>query len=201
MTRDSLHRRLLARATALALAILAVAVAAPVAEAAGAAGAVAPRAEIQLASRTFEIARQLRCPVCVSESVGDSSSPIAIEMRTQIQEQLEAGRSEREILAFFQERYGDWILLEPPRRGVHLFVWLLPAIALAAGAGGLTWLVVRWTRESRREIDASDADLARVRAVVGSGPAGEGASPPDAPRLDAAEDERSRPGERDRGSR
>ena len=79
-----------------------------------------PAAAVQLQSRVFEIARQLRCPVCVSESVGDSNASIAIEMRNQIQDQLEAGRSEAEIMAFFQERYGDWILLEPPRRGVHL---------------------------------------------------------------------------------
>lgn len=138
--------------------------------AAFAAQAQAPRGEVEFASRTFEIARQLRCPVCVSESVGDSSSPIAIEMRTQIHEQLEAGRSQREILAFFQERYGDWILLEPPRRGVHLLVWLLPVIAGLAGAGGLALLFVRWTRSARQPIDASEADLARVRAAVGSGP-------------------------------
>lgn len=134
-----------------------------------ASAAGADGSEVQLASRTFEIARQLRCPVCVSESVGDSSSPIAIEMRTQIQEQLEAGRSEREILAFFQERYGDWILLEPPRRGVHLFVWLLPVVALVAGAGGLAWLFVRWTRASRSPVEADEVDLARVRAAVGPG--------------------------------
>lgn len=128
--------------------------------------ALAQGAEVQLQSRVFEIARQLRCPVCVSESVGDSSSPISIQMREQIQEQLEAGRSEAEILAFFQERYGDWILLEPPRRGIHLLVWLLPAVALAAGAGGLALLIARWTRAAREPIDASDADLARVRAEL-----------------------------------
>lgn len=143
---------------------------------------VAPRGEVQLTSRTFEIARQLRCPVCVSESVGDSSSRVAIEMRQQIQEQLEAGRSEREILAFFQERYGDWILLEPPRSGVHLLVWLLPAVAALAGASGLAWLVVGWTRASRRTVDASDADLARVRAAVGPGPGGEHEAAQDGPR-------------------
>lgn len=128
----------------------------------------APGSEVQLQSRTFEIARQLRCPTCTSESVGDSSSTISIQMRDQIQEQLEAGRSEREILAFFQERYGDWILLEPPRRGFHLVVWLLPVIAALAGAGGLTWLFVRWTRASREPIDADEDDLARVRAAVAS---------------------------------
>ncbi|MDZ7799375.1 MAG: cytochrome c-type biogenesis protein CcmH [Trueperaceae bacterium] len=132
-------------------------------------GASAGSGEVQLESRVFEIARQLRCPTCVSESVADSSARISIQMRDQIQEQLQAGRSEAEILAFFQERYGDWILLEPPRRGIHLWVWWLPGIALAAGAGGLTLLVVRWTRVARAQAQQEappEEERARVRAAL-----------------------------------
>lgn len=126
-------------------------------------------AEVQLESRVFEIARQLRCPTCVSESVGDSNAAISIEMRQTIRAQLQEGRSEAEILAFFQERYGDWILLEPPRRGIHLVVWWLPGIALIAGLGGLGLLMVRWTRNARRyatEERPDEAELARVRAAL-----------------------------------
>jgi cytochrome c-type biogenesis protein CcmH len=125
--------------------------------------------ELQLESRVFEIARQLRCPTCVSESVGDSNAAISIEMRETIRAQLQQGRSEAEILGFFQERYGDWILLEPPRRGIHLLVWWLPGIALIAGLGGLGLLMVRWTRNARRyaaEERPSDDDLARVRSAL-----------------------------------
>lgn len=127
------------------------------------------RTETQLESRVFDIARQLRCPTCVSESVADSNAGISIEMRNEIQAQLRAGASDAEVLAFFQDRYGDWILLEPPRRGIHLFVWWLPGIALAAGALGLATLMVRWTRTARAANapnEASEADLARVRAAL-----------------------------------
>lgn len=151
---------------AVAVACLAL-VAAP--EARAQRGASTGSSEVQLESRVFEIARQLRCPTCVSESVGDSNARISIQMRDQIQEQLQAGRSEEEILAFFQERYGDWILLEPPRRGIHLWVWWLPGIALAAGAGGLTWLLVRWTRVARaqaRQEAPPEEERARVRAAL-----------------------------------
>src|SRR5688572_13018433 len=82
--------------------------------------------EVELESRVFEIARQLRCPVCVSESVADSSAQLAQQMRALIQQQLEEGRSEAQIFAYFTNRYGDWIMLEPPRRGIHLVVWILP---------------------------------------------------------------------------
>lgn len=124
---------------------------------------------VELQSRVFDITRNLRCPTCVSESVADSNAAIAIEMRNQVQNQLEQGRSEAEILAFFQERYGDWVLLEPPRRGVHLLVWWLPGIALAAGVGGLGLLMVRWTRNAARDqaqAPPDDGDLARVRAAL-----------------------------------
>ena len=128
-------------------------------------------AAVEIEARTFEIARQLRCPTCVSESVADSNAGISIEMRNQIQSQLEAGASEAEVLAFFQERYRHWILLEPPRRGIHLLVWWLPGIALLAGVGGLSWLMIRWTRAGQREAAAgtvADEDLARVWAALES---------------------------------
>jgi len=131
--------------------------------------AASPAVQTELESQVFDIARQLRCPTCVSESVADSNAGISIEMRREIQTQLQAGASEAEVLAFFQDRYGDWILLEPPRRGIHLFVWWLPGIALAAGAGALAILMIRWTRAARQTTDLEDtdeADLARVRAAL-----------------------------------
>lgn len=121
-----------------------------------------------LDQRVFEIARELRCPVCVSESVADSSSRVAIEMRDLIQQQLEGGRTEAEILAFFQNRYGDWILLEPPRRGIHLLVWLLPAVVLLVGAAGLGLFVRRWLKAGHDTPDVEAADLDRVREALAS---------------------------------
>lgn len=114
----------------------------------------------------FEIGRALRCPTCVSESVSESSSPIAQEMRALIQEQLSQGRGRAEVLAFFQERYGDWILLEPPRRGVLLWVWILPIAAAAAGAVGLIASMRRWRRAAERVSPLDPDDLARVRAAL-----------------------------------
>ena len=126
-----------------------------------------------LDQQVFEVARQLRCPVCVSESVADSNARVSIEMRELIQQQLAEGRSEAEILAFFQRRYGDWILLEPPRRGIHLVVWLLPVIAGVVAVAGLALYVRRWLAAGRETPDVDDEDLARVRREL----AGEGSGP------------------------
>lgn len=120
----------------------------------------------RLESRVFEIAAQLRCPVCTSESVAESSSPTSLQMRALIQEQLEQGRSEAEILAFFQERYGDWILLEPPKRGIHLLVWILPPAMAVAGLLTLVLLIRRWTMASKVPIEVDEGDLRRVRQAL-----------------------------------
>ena len=123
----------------------------------------------ELDPRVFDIAGQLRCPVCVSESVAESNSPISVQMRSEIQRQIESGRSETEILSYFQERYGDWILLEPPKRGLHLLVWLLPLIAGATGLLVLILLVRRWTRASREPIQVDDEERRRVREALTEG--------------------------------
>lgn len=119
-----------------------------------------------LSARTFEIASKLRCPVCVSESVAQSSSPTSVQMRQIIEEQLAAGRSESQILTYFQERYGDWILLDPPKRGLHLLVWLLPAVAATFGVIVLAVLMRRWLRVGREPIDVDDEELQRVRRAM-----------------------------------
>ncbi|MFA5595001.1 MAG: cytochrome c-type biogenesis protein CcmH [Trueperaceae bacterium] len=130
-------------------------------------GAAALAQEVQLETRVFEIARQLRCPSCVSESVSDSSAPIAQQMREIIQDQLVAGRSETEILAYFQTRYGDWILLDPPKRGIHLVAWFLPIIVGVVAVAVVALLARRWLANSRKTIEATPEELARVRSQLG----------------------------------
>ncbi|WP_337845018.1 cytochrome c-type biogenesis protein CcmH [Thermus sp.] len=90
-----------------------------------------------LPPEVFQIARTLRCPVCQGESAAESNSGVAVEMRRLIAEMLKEGKTPEEIKAFFVDRYGDWILYEPPRRGLTLWAWVLPLVALALLALGL----------------------------------------------------------------
>jgi cytochrome c-type biogenesis protein CcmH len=114
----------------------------------------------------FSIGNELRCPTCVSESVSESSSAIAREMRVIIQDQLDEGRTRAEILAFFQERYGDWILLNPPARGILLVVWVLPVLAVLAGVVLLVRLMRRWRSAADEVPEVDPADRERVRAAL-----------------------------------
>jgi cytochrome c-type biogenesis protein CcmH len=87
---------------------------------------------------------RLKCPVCRTQSVLESTSFMALEMRAKIRELIAAGRSDGEILDYFSDRYGDYILLEPRKAGFALSAYLLPAVAvLGAGATLLAVLVRR----------------------------------------------------------
>lgn len=99
-----------------------------------------------LDARAQAIAAQLRCPVCQNESVADSPAELAAQMRALIREKLAAGETEEQIVAYFVSKYGDWILLEPPRRGVLWIVWVAPALALLGG----TAVVVSYLRRAVR---------------------------------------------------
>jgi cytochrome c-type biogenesis protein CcmH/NrfF len=104
--------------------------------------------------RARSLASRLRCPVCQGESVADSPSETANEMTKVIREQVGEGRSDAEILAFFRQRYGDWILLDPPRRGRTWLVWVLPPAAFVAG------LAIVLLRRRRNAASASPASPA-----------------------------------------
>jgi cytochrome c-type biogenesis protein CcmH len=97
----------------------------------------------------YDIATHLRCVVCQSLSVADSPSEMASQMRAIIRERLAAGESPADIQRYFVDRYGDWILLAPPRRGFNLLVWLLPLVAVVVGLAATAALLWRWTHRSR----------------------------------------------------
>lgn len=126
-----------------------------------------------------DVADSLRCPTCQGLSVADSPAPMAQGMRTIIDEQVAEGRTPDEIRQYFVDRYGEWVLLSPPRRGVGWLVWLLPAAALIAGVV-LALRAVRRRRETER-VDESQLEHARAvyadylagRYVPDDTPAGE----------------------------
>jgi cytochrome c-type biogenesis protein CcmH len=99
-----------------------------------------------LEARVREVASQLRCPVCQGLSVADSPSELANEMRTLVREQLQQGKTSAEVLDYFAQRYGEWILLAPPKRGFNLVIWVLPFVLLPIGAAAVYLGARRWVR-------------------------------------------------------
>jgi len=94
-----------------------------------------------------DVAAQLRCVVCQSLSVADSPSETASQMRGIIRERLAAGESPAEVRAYFVEKYGEWILLAPPKSGFNLLVWVVPFVGLGLGLVLVAVVLRRWSRK------------------------------------------------------
>ncbi len=90
-----------------------------------------------LDDRVNEIAHLLMCPVCQGQSVAESNSNLAQDMRQIIRKQLQEGKSKDEVLAYFVNRYGESILASPPPQGVNWLLWLLPGFTIVFGGLGI----------------------------------------------------------------
>lgn len=97
-----------------------------------------------LEQRARDLGAELRCLVCQNQSIDDSSSPFARDIRLLVRERLQAGEGDEEILAFLTARYGEFILLRPSLRGANLLLWLSPLLALGFAAGLAWWYYRRW---------------------------------------------------------
>jgi len=95
--------------------------------------AVVPRART-IDDRARALEATIRCPVCQGLSIADSPAPLAQQMRALVREELEAGRTDAQILDQFVSRYGRWILLTPASQGPDLILWLLPGALVGGGA-------------------------------------------------------------------
>lgn len=93
---------------------------------------------------TYErLTREVRCLVCQNQTIGDSSAPLAADLRREIREMLEAGRSEEEIKVFLLERYGDFVLYKPRFKASTAVLWLAPLLLLVVGGLGLGRIIRR----------------------------------------------------------
>jgi cytochrome c-type biogenesis protein CcmH len=98
----------------------------------------------------YEVASQLRCVVCQNLSVADSPSEMAQQMRAIVRERLASGDRPEQVVQYFVDKYGEWILLAPRRRGFNWLVWLAPYVAVAVGLAIFAVVVRRWTRRRRQ---------------------------------------------------
>ena len=83
--------------------------------------------------RLTRLAQELRCLVCQNETLADSRADLAEDLRGEIREQIKAGKSDREIIAFLTQRYGDFILYRPRVTYTTYLLWFGPFILLLGG--------------------------------------------------------------------
>lgn len=109
-----------------------------------------PAEDPQIEQRMHALTQQLRCLVCQNETLADSQADLAEDLRRQVREQMKAGKSDQEIIAFLTERYGDFVLYRPPVKSTTYLLWFGPFILLPAGL----WVLYSYVRRRRELIHA-----------------------------------------------
>src|SRR5256885_11745865 len=96
-----------------------------------------PNEDPQIEQRMKNLTEQLRWLVCQNETLADSRADLAEDLRKQIREQMKAGKSDKEILVFLTDRYGDFVLYKPPVKMTTYLLWFGPFVLLIGGTGVL----------------------------------------------------------------
>ncbi len=80
-----------------------------------------------------KIFKNLRCLVCQGQTVHDSNSEFALTIKSVVKDKISEGKNEKEIYDFLSEKYGDWILLNPPLKKSSYLLWFLPYFLFVLG--------------------------------------------------------------------
>jgi cytochrome c-type biogenesis protein CcmH len=143
--------------------LLAALLAAPLAAQEAAPAAADPVLE----KRVTALAEELRCLVCQNQTLAESNAPLAEDLRNQLREKMREGKSDREVVDFLVERYGDFVLYRPPLKATTVLLWFGPLLLLAAGFA----VLLRRVRARRAVVESgvSDADRKRAAELLAGG--------------------------------
>ncbi|GKV93227.1 cytochrome c-type biogenesis protein CcmH [Pectobacterium aroidearum] len=111
-----------------------------------------------------ELTMQLRCPKCQNNSIADSNSMIASDMRQKVYELMQQGQTKEQVVDYMVDRYGYFVTYEPPITPFTLLLWLLPALFLAAGG----WMIIRRAHRIKSVKEPmSEQDKKRLQTLLG----------------------------------
>jgi cytochrome c-type biogenesis protein CcmH len=117
--------------------------------------------------RLAKLSHELRCLKCQNQTLADSPSSIAADLRREIREQIQAGKSDKEILAFLTQRYGDFILYRPRVTPLTYLLWFGPFVLLLAGLIVL-FRYVRQRRDAIKDQPLSAEERRRAEEMLRS---------------------------------
>jgi cytochrome c-type biogenesis protein CcmH len=122
----------------------------------------------QVEARLKTLAVELRCLVCQNQTLADSNAPLAEDLRREVREMITKGMSDREIIDFLVQRYGDFVLYRPPWKATTTLLWLGPFLLLIAGATALV-LALRSRQKKLTNVTLSEAEHNRVAQLLSEG--------------------------------
>jgi cytochrome c-type biogenesis protein CcmH len=110
----------------------------------------------------------LRCLVCQNQTIADSHSSLAEDLRREVRDQLRRGASDEQIVQYMTDRYGDFVRYRPPFKASTLVLWVGPIVLLVAGLAILALVLRRRTRLAADQFEPDEAewvdDATRPRA-------------------------------------
>lgn len=110
-----------------------------------------------------KLSNELRCLVCQNQAIADSNAELAKDLRDEMYGMLQQGKSEKEIVEFMVERYGDFVLYNPPLKPMTWLLWFGPAFALIAGFFFVVRIINRQKQAAVTEMSSEEAD--RLKAL------------------------------------
>ena len=122
-------------------------------------------ADAGLEARARALSQELRCLVCRNENIDDSDADLAHDLRLLLRQRLTAGDTDAAAMAYIVDRYGEFVLLNPPARGANLVLWLAGPVMLLGG-GALALTMLRRRALGREAAALSDADKARLDQLL-----------------------------------
>jgi cytochrome c-type biogenesis protein CcmH len=127
---------------------------------AGAKEAAPAVADPALEARMVSITAELRCLVCQNQTIADSNSGLAEDLRREVRDQLRRGASDEQIVKYMTDRYGDFVLYRPPFKATTAVLWIGPAVLLVGGLGVLAVVLRRRSRLAPDQFEPDEGDLA-----------------------------------------
>jgi cytochrome c-type biogenesis protein CcmH len=122
-----------------------------------------------LEKKVITLSNELRCLVCQNQTIADSNAELAVDLRNQVRKQLSEGKSDREILDYMVQRYGEFVLYRPPLSYKTILLWAGPfALLLIAMFILVQQIRLRHKRLASEEFDQTD--LSRARKLLDSSP-------------------------------
>lgn len=118
-------------------------------------------ADPALEARMMAISSELRCLVCQNQTIADSHAELAVDLRTQVRELLQAGKTNEQITDYMTARYGDFVLYRPPFKAATALLWIGPAAMVLIGLGALFVVLRRRSRMAADQFEPEEPDTTR----------------------------------------
>lgn len=122
-------------------------------------------ADPRLEARARAISQDLRCVVCQNQTIDDSDATLAHDLRLIVRERLKAGDTDDAVKAYIVQRYGSYVLLDPPLEPATVLLWFGPLVVLIAGTAG-SWIYLRRRRAGKEPLLTNDEEVAIARLLA-----------------------------------